>query len=99
MPLPTLPTARSRQVAARALTALTTWSFHQAGPQRIWLRHCTANPASRRVAQRAGLSAEGTDRGVVRHADGWHDTHPHNPATHRRRPAPPGDTVDATMSR
>jgi hypothetical protein len=98
MPLPTTRPCPPPAVARSppALTALTTWSFHQAGPQRIWLHHCTANPASRRVAQRASLSAEGTDRGAVRHADGWHDTHP---ATHRHRPAPPGDTVDATMSR
>ncbi|MGR6319611.1 GNAT family N-acetyltransferase [Micromonospora soli] len=72
-----LPTARGHHVAARALTALTTWSLHQAGLHRLWLRHSTANPASCRVADRAGLTAEGTNRGAARHADGWHDMHLH----------------------
>ncbi|MFG2052443.1 GNAT family N-acetyltransferase [Micromonospora sp. NPDC048930] len=72
-----LPTARGRRIAARALTALTGWSFAEAGLHRVWLRHSTANPASCRVARRAGLAVEGTNRGAARHADGWHDMHLH----------------------
>jgi RimJ/RimL family protein N-acetyltransferase len=63
--------------AARALAALISWSFHDAGLHRVWLRHSTANPASCRVAHRAGLTVEGTNRGAARHADGWHDMHLH----------------------
>jgi [ribosomal protein S5]-alanine N-acetyltransferase len=72
-----LPAARGRQVAARALTALTAWAFDEVGLHRVWLRHSTANPASCRVALRAGLAAEGTNRGAAWHTDGWHDMHLH----------------------
>ncbi|MFG3603320.1 GNAT family N-acetyltransferase [Micromonospora chersina] len=72
-----LPAARGRHVAARALTALTTFGFDRLGLHRVWLRHSTANPASCRVAERAGLTAEGTQRGAARHTDGWHDMHLH----------------------
>ncbi|WP_089014553.1 GNAT family N-acetyltransferase [Micromonospora inositola] len=36
-----------------------------------------AEPASYRVAQRAGFAAEGTKGGEGHHADGWHDMHLH----------------------
>ncbi|MEU3458210.1 GNAT family N-acetyltransferase [Micromonospora sp. NPDC006766] len=72
-----LPAARGRRVAPRALAALTDWSVRQLGLHRVWLRHSTANPASCRVAERAGLAAEGTNRSAGRHADGWHDMHVH----------------------
>lgn len=72
-----LPAARGRRVAARALTALTAFSFDRLGLHRVWLRHSTRNPVSCRVAERAGLPAEGTNRGGARHADGWHDMHLH----------------------
>ncbi|MFE9692261.1 GNAT family N-acetyltransferase [Micromonospora sp. NPDC005806] len=72
-----LPAARGRRVAPRALAALARWSFDDLGLHRVWLRHSTANPASCRVAERAGLTAEGTSRHAARHADGWHDMHQH----------------------
>jgi RimJ/RimL family protein N-acetyltransferase len=72
-----LPAARGRRVAARALTAVAAFGFDGLGLHRLWLRHSTANPASCRVAERAGLAAEGTQRGAARHLDGWHDMHLH----------------------
>ncbi|MEH0985137.1 GNAT family N-acetyltransferase [Micromonospora sp. CPCC 205556] len=73
-----LPHTRGRRVAGRALTALTRWSFATLGLHRVELSHSTANPASCRVATRAGFAAEGTKRGEGRHADGWHDMHLHS---------------------
>jgi RimJ/RimL family protein N-acetyltransferase len=72
-----LPQARGRQVATRALAAVTTWSFDVLGLHRIEIYHSTQNPASCRVAERAGYVAEGVKRSEVMHADGWHDMHLH----------------------
>lgn len=72
-----LPVARGRGVAPRALAAMTAWSLAELGLHRVWLRHSTRNPASCRVAERAGFAAEGTNRGAAWHADGWHDMHVH----------------------
>jgi RimJ/RimL family protein N-acetyltransferase len=69
--------ARGRRVAPRALGALTVWTFGTLGLHRLALSHSTANPASCRVAQHAGFTAEGTKRGEGNHADGWHDMHLH----------------------
>jgi RimJ/RimL family protein N-acetyltransferase len=72
-----LPAARGRRVAPRALAALATWSFVALGLHRLEALHSTANPASCRVATRAGFVAEGTRRREARHTDGWHDMHAH----------------------
>jgi len=72
-----LPAARGRGTAARALAALAAWSFGTAGLHRLEVNHSTANPASCRVAERAGFAAEGVKRGEALHADGWHDMHLH----------------------
>jgi [ribosomal protein S5]-alanine N-acetyltransferase len=72
-----LPQARGRRVAQRALAALTTWSFEVLGLHRIAISHSTQNPASCRVAERAGYLAEGVKRSAALHADGWHDMHVH----------------------
>jgi RimJ/RimL family protein N-acetyltransferase len=72
-----LPAARGAGVAARALGALTGWSFGSLGLHRIEVCHSTANPASCAVAERAGYVLEGTKRAEARHADGWHDMHLH----------------------
>jgi RimJ/RimL family protein N-acetyltransferase len=72
-----LPAARGKGLAASALTAVTAWCFGTLGLHRVELEHSTANPASCRVARRAGFAAEGTKRGEVRHVDGWHDMHLH----------------------
>jgi RimJ/RimL family protein N-acetyltransferase len=72
-----LPGARGRRIAARALSAVTAWSFATLRLHRVELSHSTANVASCRVAQYADFAAEGTKRGEARHADGWHDMHLH----------------------
>lgn len=72
-----LPAARGRAVAPRALTALAEWGFRGLGLHRIEVAHSTANPASCRVADRAGFALEGTKRAEALHTDGWHDMHLH----------------------
>ncbi|MFC3502943.1 GNAT family N-acetyltransferase [Micromonospora krabiensis] len=72
-----LPAARGRRVAPSALTALARWSFTVLRLHRVELAHSTANPASCRVAERAGFAAEGTKRAEALHTDGWHDMHLH----------------------
>jgi RimJ/RimL family protein N-acetyltransferase len=72
-----LPAGRGRGTAARALVALARWGLGELGLHRIELHHSTANPASCRVALRAGFAAEGTKRSEALHADGWHDMHLH----------------------
>jgi len=71
------PSARGRGVAPRALAALVGWSFGSLGLHRLALSHSTANPASCRVAEKAGFAAEGIKRAEGWHADGWHDMHLH----------------------
>ncbi|BAK34311.1 hypothetical protein MLP_12970 [Microlunatus phosphovorus NM-1] len=68
--------ASGRGIAPRGLIAATSWAF-EAGFHRIELEHSTANPASCRVAAKAGFEAEGTRRSAMLHADGWHDMHVH----------------------
>jgi len=78
----TLPPARGRQVAPRAVQAVTDWAF-SLGFHRLSLRHSVLNEASCRVAEKAGYAYEATNRLDGRHADGWHDMHLHarlNPA-------------------
>jgi [ribosomal protein S5]-alanine N-acetyltransferase len=71
------PAARGHHVAARAVTAVSAWAFDVLGLHRLELIHATGNPASCRVATRAGFHPEGTMRQHARHADGWHDMHLH----------------------
>ena len=72
-----LPAARGAQIAPRALGALARWGFGDLGLHRIEVEHSTANPASCRVAERAGFALEGTKRSAAWHPDGWHDMHLH----------------------
>ncbi|CAN5648160.1 GNAT family N-acetyltransferase [soil metagenome] len=69
--------ARGQGLVTRSLLALTTWSFGELGLERIELKHSVDNPASCRVAERAGFAAEGTMRRALFHDDGWHDMHLH----------------------
>lgn len=71
------PAARGHRIAARAVTAVTAWAFGALGLHRLELTHATGNPASCKVAARAGFLLEGTMREHGRHADGWHDMHLH----------------------
>jgi RimJ/RimL family protein N-acetyltransferase len=52
------------------------WAF-AFGLHRIEVHHSTRNPASCRVAERAGYPLEGTKRSQALHTDGWHDMHLH----------------------
>jgi RimJ/RimL family protein N-acetyltransferase len=58
------PEARGRGVARRALELLTDWAFSELGVERIELRIAADNPASSRVAERAGYVREGVLRSV-----------------------------------
>lgn len=74
----TVPAARGRQVAVRAVVRLTDWAFSDLGLHRVELCHAVANPASCRVADRAGYPAEGTLRESYRYGDGRrYDEHLH----------------------
>ncbi|GHC78652.1 GNAT family N-acetyltransferase [Streptomyces flavofungini] len=73
----TLPRARGRGVAPRAVTALSAWALDVVGLHRLELTHATANEASCRVALKTGFAVEGTMRSAVLHEDGWHDMHLH----------------------
>ncbi|MEU8262099.1 GNAT family N-acetyltransferase [Micromonospora sp. NPDC048999] len=70
--------ARGRGVATRAVRALGSWAFAELGLHRIELCHAVGNPASCRVAERAGYPLEGTLRESHRYGDGRrHDEHLH----------------------
>jgi RimJ/RimL family protein N-acetyltransferase len=95
----TVPRRRGRGAAPAALTALTAWAFGPAeqgglGLRRVQLRHSVLNPASCRVAGKAGFACEGTMRESFRYADGnWHDEHLH--ARLRDDPSPVEGTAAA----
>jgi RimJ/RimL family protein N-acetyltransferase len=71
------PAARGRGTAVRAVVTLSEWALGALGLHRIDLQHSVANPASCRVAEKAGYTYEGTRRSACLHADGWHDMHLH----------------------
>ncbi|MFF4352147.1 GNAT family N-acetyltransferase [Streptomyces sp. NPDC001530] len=72
-----LPAARGGGVVVEAVKRLSRWALEDLGLHRLQLCHSVANPASCRVAAKAGYSLEGTMRGALLHADGWHDLHLH----------------------
>ncbi len=73
----TVPNARGNGVGPRAVRAVTAWAFDTVGFHRLELMHSVDNPASCRVADKAGFVLEGTKRSAALHADGWHDMHLH----------------------
>ena len=73
----TVPAARGRNIAARAVQATATWMFRSVGLNRVELNHSTLNTPSCRIAQKAGFRYEGTKRRQALHQDGWHDMHLH----------------------
>ncbi|WP_243707898.1 GNAT family protein [Micromonospora sp. KC606] len=74
----TVAAARGAGVASRAVSALTRWALAELRLHRIELCHAVANPASCRVAERAGYRAEGTLGEAYRYGDGRrHDEHLH----------------------
>ncbi len=58
------PAARGRGIAGRALSLLTRWGFSELELERLELRIAITNPASERVATRAGYRPEGVLRSV-----------------------------------
>ncbi|MEU0052290.1 GNAT family N-acetyltransferase [Streptomyces sp. NPDC006309] len=72
-----LPETRGTGAAVRATRRLARWALDDLGLHRLRLCHSTANPASCRVAHRAGFTYEGTQRSALLHADGRHDQHLH----------------------
>ncbi|MFJ3714653.1 GNAT family N-acetyltransferase [Streptomyces sp. NPDC090057] len=72
-----LPAARGGGIAVLAARRLGRWALDELGLRRLTLRHSTANPASCRVAEKAGYPLEETLRDALAHADGRHDVHLH----------------------
>jgi RimJ/RimL family protein N-acetyltransferase len=70
----TVPAARRRGVAARAVDTAVRWAFAELGVQRVQLFHAVENTASAGVARKAGFVQEGRLRRSHRYGDGqWHD--------------------------
>ncbi|MCX4714394.1 GNAT family N-acetyltransferase [Streptomyces virginiae] len=72
-----LPAGRGRGVMVPATEHVSRWAFEDLGLQRVRITHSVANPASCAIATKAGYPLEGTMRGALLHADGWHDEHLH----------------------
>ena len=66
----TVPAARGRAVAARAVDAACRWAFATVPLDRVELSHAVENEASGRVAEKAGFRLEGRLRGSFRYGDG-----------------------------
>lgn len=66
----TVPAARGRGVAARAVDAACRWAFATLPVDRIELCHALENTASGRVAAKAGFTYEGHLRRSFRYGDG-----------------------------
>ena len=58
------PAARGRGVATEALRRLSDWAFAELGMERLELLISVDNPASKRVAERAGYVCEGVLRSL-----------------------------------
>ncbi len=72
-----LPAGRGEGAALDATVRVSRWALEELGLHRLRITHSVGNPASCRVAQRAGFALEGTMRSALLHADGWHDEHLH----------------------
>ncbi|MFI1656022.1 GNAT family N-acetyltransferase [Streptomyces sp. NPDC020472] len=72
-----LPAARGAGVVVEATRRVSERALNDRGPHRLRLCHSVSDPASCRVAEKAGYSLEGTMRSALPHADGWHDEHLH----------------------
>ena len=66
----TAPDARGRGVASVALDAACRWVFGALSVERVELCHAVENPASGRVAEKAGFTYEGHLRRSYRYGDG-----------------------------
>ncbi|MFG2750683.1 GNAT family N-acetyltransferase [Streptomyces xanthophaeus] len=72
-----LPAGRGAGLMTAATERVTRWAFEDLGLHRVRITHSVANPASCAVATKAGYALEGTMRGALLYADGWHDEHLH----------------------
>jgi RimJ/RimL family protein N-acetyltransferase len=66
----TVPAARGRNVATRAVDAACRWAFGVLPVDRVQLFHAVENEASGRVAAKAGFTLEGRLRRSFRYGDG-----------------------------
>ena len=66
----TVPAARGRGVAPAVVDAVCRWAFETLPIDRIELCHAVDNPASGRVAEKAGFTLEGRLRRSYRYGDG-----------------------------
>ncbi|MFJ8843793.1 GNAT family N-acetyltransferase [Streptomyces cyaneofuscatus] len=73
----TTEAACGRGVAPAGVRALARWAFGELGLYRLELGHRTDNPASCRVAVRAGFAPEGIERGKLRYGDVRYDVERH----------------------
>ena len=70
----TVPAARGRGIAVRAVETVLHWGFTDLEVCRVQLFHAVENTASARVAEKAGFTREGRLRRSHRYDDGqWHD--------------------------
>ncbi|MEU6878777.1 GNAT family N-acetyltransferase [Streptomyces sp. NPDC046712] len=72
-----LPEGRGHGVMVDSTVRISRWALEDLGLHRLRITHSVANPASCRVAEKAGFPLEGTMRSALLHADGWHDEHLH----------------------
>ncbi|MFI9596637.1 GNAT family N-acetyltransferase [Nonomuraea sp. NPDC052265] len=61
----TAPWARGRGFAGEAVTGIARWLFERHGFRRLQLRAAVSNPASQRVADKAGFTREGVARAAL----------------------------------
>lgn len=79
---------RGQGLASRALVTVAAWAFDEVGLFRLELGHRVNNPASCRVAEKAGFRAEGVERLKLRYGRERYDVETH--ARLRTDPAPAG---------
>lgn len=65
--------ARGKGHATRAVVLICAWGFRQLGLERIEVHAAVGNPASQRVAQRAGFTREAVLRSHMLGKQGWFD--------------------------
>ncbi|MCG7286924.1 GNAT family N-acetyltransferase [Cellulomonas sp. ACRRI] len=70
-------THRGRGLAVAALVGASSWAVRELGTFRLELGHRVNNPASCRVATRAGYPAEGVERAKLRYGAEWFDVETH----------------------
>lgn len=85
----TAQSARGSGLATRACASLARYAFDHLGVHRLELGHRVNNPASCRVAARAGFSAEGLERHKLRYGTERFDVE-----THARLATDPDPTIE-----